>query len=291
MAQRTSEKTKLVTRLQNKFRLVVMNVNTFEEKFSLVLSPLNVFTWGGLIVIVLVLLVSMMLAFTPLREYIPGYADVNTRRNATRAIMRSDSLNRVKDLNDRYLSNLFIILNGGVPDSVGTTIEQDPEANYEMVQAGVSKEDSLLREEMEAQIRFSIPEGEEAGSPNDISNFTFFSPLRGPLTAQFNLQEKHFGVDVVAPRNEAVKATLDGTVVIATWTAETGHVIQIQHENNLISVYKHNSVLLKSAGDRVKAGEPIAIVGESGELSTGPHLHFELWFNGRPIDPANYMVF
>jgi len=291
MARKPSEKKKLVSRLQNKFRLVVMNVNTFEEKFSLVLSPLNVFTWGGLTLIITILLVSMVLAFTPLREFIPGYADVNTRRNATRALLRADSLMQTQQLKDKYIENLRLILEGEIPDSIGTTIDSEAAINFDTISSAVSKEDSMLREEMEAQIRYNIALNDETPNGDNITGFTFFSPMRGPITAHFNLQEKHYGVDVVAPRNEAVKATLDGTVILSNWTSETGHVIQIQHDNNLVSIYKHNSVLLKQVGDRVKAGEPIAIVGASGELTTGPHLHFELWFNGRAINPENYMSF
>ena len=125
----------------------------------------------------------------------------------------------------------------------------------------------------------------------DISNFFFFTPIKGMVTSSFDLKKGHFGTDITAPKNEVIKSVLDGTVIIASWTSETGHVIQVQHPNNLISVYKHNSVLLKEVGEQINAGEEIAIIGESGELSSGPHLHFELWFNGNPINPEEFIVF
>ncbi len=123
------------------------------------------------------------------------------------------------------------------------------------------------------------------------TNFTFFNPLKGIITSEFDLSLNHYGIDIVSKENDAVKATLDGTVLFADWTVETGHVISIQHRDNYISVYKHNSVLLKKTGNFVKAGEPIAIVGESGELTTGAHLHFELWYNGTPVNPLEYIAF
>lgn len=132
----------------------------------------------------------------------------------------------------------------------------------------------------------------KAGStPGNISNFIFLQPLKGAITNRFNIKKQHYGVDVVAPKNEAIKATLDGTVIFAEWTVETGYVIQLQHADNIVSIYKHNSVLHKKVGDHVKAGEVVAIVGNSGEFSTGPHLHFELWYNGIPINPEDYMMF
>ncbi|MEM9023193.1 MAG: M23 family metallopeptidase, partial [Bacteroidota bacterium] len=170
-------------------------------------------------------------------------------------------------------------------------LPRDPGVNYDTIQLRRSVEDSLLRDEIESLERFNLYETSGEGSSSDVNSFFFFTPLKGIVSAPFDARKGHHGVDVVAGENEAIKATLDGTVILATWTSETGHVIQVQHANNLVSIYKHNSVLLKKTNDKVKAGEAIAIIGESGENSTGPHLHFELWFNGQPIDPADYMVF
>ena len=149
----------------------------------------------------------------------------------------------------------------------------------------------MLRDEIESEEQYNLLATDEGDASKGIAAFFFFTPLKGLVTASFDPGKEHYGVDVAAAKNEAVKACLEGTVIIATWTSETGHVIQVQHGNNLVSVYKHNSVLLKKSGDRVNAGEAIAIIGESGELSSGPHLHFELWYEGKPVDPSEFMTF
>ena len=291
MAQQKPQKK--LARLRNKFRLVVMNVDSFEERFSLVLSPLNIFTWGGLVLLALIILVVVLIAFTPLREWIPGYLDENTREQATYAALQADSLAAELNANERYLYNLQLILEGKNPDSLAADAPEAPapEINYDTISGKVSPEDLKLREQMETALEYDLVFGEGTPSESSIRSFTFFSPIQGVVTSRFNLSEKHYGIDVTAPKDEPIKATLDGTVIMATWTYDTGHIIQIQHANNLVSVYKHNSVLLREVGDNIKAGDPVAIIGESGELTSGPHLHFELWFNGRPIDPENYIVF
>ena len=169
--------------------------------------------------------------------------------------------------------------------------KQDTTVRYEHIHIKPSAGDSLLRKQIESQDVYSLAFNPSKSQKNGVADFLFFMPLKGVVTNSFNAKEEHFGVDIAAPENEAIKAALDGTVTISTWTSETGYVIQIQHENNLISVYKHNSTLLKKSGQFVKAGDVIAIIGNSGELSTGPHLHFELWYNGNPIDPQEYMIF
>jgi murein DD-endopeptidase MepM/ murein hydrolase activator NlpD len=132
--------------------------------------------------------------------------------------------------------------------------------------------------------------GNRSGS-GSISNFFFFTPIQGIISNGYNPANRHFGIDIVSKMNEAVKSVLDGTVILSAWTLQTGNIIAVQHQSNIISVYKHNSVLLKKEGDNVKAGDPIAIVGESGEMQTGPHLHFELWYNGNPVNPREYISF
>lgn len=268
-----------------------MNDDSFEQRFSMILSPLNVFTWGGVILILLILLTTSIIAFSPLREFIPGYADVNTRRLASAAALRADSLTRELELKAKYLENIRNVMSGrNLVDSdsiIKTGITTDA-VNSLPVQP--SKEDSMLRAKIEKEDMYNLAFDEKTKTPG-ISNFFFFTPLKGMISSKFDLKKDHFGIDVTAPKNEVIKATLEGTVVLSTWTSETGHVIQIQHSNNLISLYKHNSVLLKEAGDYVKAGEEIAIIGESGELSTGPHLHFELWYSGNPINPEDFIIF
>jgi murein DD-endopeptidase MepM/ murein hydrolase activator NlpD len=279
-------------RLRARYRLIVRDDETYEEKLSLRLSRLNVFVITGSIAILLIILTTYIIAFTQLREYIPGYTDVNLSKNVYDLHMRADSLERVLAMNDRYLSNLRLVLAGEEPEDIHLEQYDTLLRQYSDVQITHSKADSLLRDEFENQVRlYSITGTEEIIPSQSLSGMLFFTPLKGMVTNEFNPIENHYGIDIVAPENEVVKATLDGIVLFSSWTIETGHVIVIQHQSNYISVYKHNAVLLKKEGAYVRAGEPIAIVGESGEYSTGPHLHFELWHNGNPVNPRDYMIF
>ena len=284
-------KKKLYKRLKNKYRLVILNDSTFEEKVSLRLSPLNLFTIIGSFALFLVLSVALIIVFTPIREYIPGYTDVDLRSDVISMAFKSDSIERQLEYKQRYLDNLGLILSGKTIPTVETA-NVDSTKDYDKITFKKTTEDSLLRAYVESEDQFNISNAVDASNDKfGIRNFTFFTPLSGTVTSEFELDKEHFGIDIVAPENEAIKSCLDGTVIFAEWTVETGFVIQIQHANNLLSVYKHNAVLLKKSGDYVNAGEAIAIIGNSGELTTGPHLHFELWFNGNPIDPSVYMAF
>ena len=154
-----------------------------------------------------------------------------------------------------------------------------------------SREESLLREEVEEQQKFSLSLFDLSEKPKNLSDLYFYAPVKGMITSRFDAGIKHYGIDLVPTDNLWVNAALDGTVLFADYTAETGYVIQILHSNELVSIYKHNQELLKKAGDIVRAGEVIAIAGNSGEMTTGPHLHFELWYKGKPINPEDYIIF
>lgn len=280
-----------VKRLKNRYRMVIMNEDTFEEKASFNLRPLNVFVAGGLGIILLITLTTFIIAFTPLREYIPGYADVQSRRQVVRLVQQADSLERSLNARDLYLANLRMIINGKLPED--SIIEQPENAErYDTIkELARSVQDSLLRLDIESQDPFSLSASDDASLGNSIRSFLFFSPVKGTVTNRFDAIKKHYGIDITAAVNEPIKATLDGTVILSNFTAETGWVIGIQHSNNLFSFYKHNSALLKKSGQFVKAGDAIAVIGNSGEMSSGPHLHFELWFNGSALDPAKYIAF
>lgn len=267
-----------------------MNDETFEEKVSLTLSPLNVFVFAGTIIISLITFTIYLIAFTPLREYIPGYADVNMQRRVINLLYQTDSLSRKLELRDRYMANLRAVIDNSVQTD---SLHQKPpvDTRYDTIQIpGAGPVDSALRAQIESQDRFTLTSGGSV-SVSSISNFFFFTPVKGTITNTFNPKSKHFGIDIVASANEVIKCTLDGTVILSDWTSETGYVITVQHSNNLLSVYKHNSALMKRTGDYVKAGDVIAIIGNSGELTSGPHLHFELWYNGSPVNPVDYMSF
>jgi murein DD-endopeptidase MepM/ murein hydrolase activator NlpD len=279
-------------RMRARYRLVIRDDETYEEKLSFRLSRLNVFVFAGSIAILLIILTTYIIAFTSLREYIPGYTDVNLSKNVYELHTRADSLEFVLGVNERYLSNLRLVLLGEEPEDINYERNDTLVRQYTEVQITHSKADSLLREEFENQVRtYSITGTTEIIPTQRATGLLFFSPLKGIVTNEFNPLENHYGIDIVAPENEVVKATLDGIVLISSWTIETGHVIVLQHQQNYVSVYKHNAVLFKKEGAYVRAGEPIAIVGESGEHSTGPHLHFELWHNGNALNPRDYMIF
>lgn len=274
-----------IEKLRNKYRLVILNDDTFEEKISLKLSRLNVFLVATLSILLLIGLTTLLIAFTPLREYIPGYASTELRRQAIELAYTTDSLESRIEIQQQYLDNIQRILRGD-------TLETTPLADTNVTVAAtpldqaITPADSALRALADEEDRFNLPSGSD-----DISTFTFFAPVKGLVSGIYDPQVDHQAVDVVAPKNTPVKACLNGVVLFAGWTVETGHVIIVQHTENLISVYKHNSALLKRQGDAVRSGEALAIIGNSGEQSTGPHLHFELWHNGIPVNPQNYISF
>lgn len=288
------KKDKWYYRLRDKYRLVIMNDITFEERLSLRLTRLNVFIVLGTTTILLIVLTTLLIALTPLREYIPGYTDLELYQKVYELQNKADSLERSFAQKDLYFQNLRNIIEGKpIQNEIVIDTSGNSTINYDSITLTRSEEDSILRQEYENQNRYSIYFNDVNTSTevSNMGNLAFFSPVSGIVTTHFSLAENHFGIDIVAKENETIKATLDGTVILSDWTVETGYVIAIQHQRNYVSFYKHNSALLKKVGSFVKAGDPIAIIGESGELTTGPHLHFELWYNGSAINPLDYMTF
>ena len=288
MAEEKKEKKKLIKRLKNKYRLVLLNDRNFQEVGYLRLSRLNVILVTGILFISFIAAVWSLIAYTPIRELVPGYPNAEMRNNIIQSRIRLDSLEFELNYRDNYFANLKSIISGDRPEDFLSSPR--PEKTLPRTLNTSLLADSIL------------PRAGDYGQ--NITSFTnnapvsvqldkihFFSPVRGIVTNSFNPKANHFGTDVVAGPNEVVKATLDGTIIIASWTLETGYILQIQHNNNLISVYKHNAELLKKVGSQVKAGDAIAIIGNSGELTTGPHLHFEIWQNGVPLNPENLIVF
>ncbi|UII81575.1 M23 family metallopeptidase [Flagellimonas sp. CMM7] len=288
MAKDKKKRKEIKRKLLHKYRLVILNENTFEEKISFKLSRLNVFVTGTLFIIVLIGLTTLIIAFSPLREYIPGYSSTRLKRQATELTYKTDSLVTVLNYTNRYLDNVRLVLRGDIEnnevnrDSLFEKYKLDPST----VDLTPIREDLLLREEVDLEDKYNLFERnvENVGS-------LLFSPVSGTLSQPFDAEAKHYAVDVVAPKETPVKSIADGTVLFSEWTAETGYVIIIEHRDNLTSVYKHNGSLSKSQGDLVRAGEVIASIGNTGELTTGPHLHFEIWNNGKPVNPLNYIDF
>ena len=288
MAKGVKKRKEIKRKLLHKYRLVILNESTFEEKISFKLSRFNVFVTGSLCIIGLIGLTTLLIAFTPLREYIPGYSSTRLKKQATELTYETDSLVRVLNNSNRYLDNIRMVLKGDIEnneinrDSLLEQFKLDPSS----IDLTPIKQDSLLRAEVALEDKYNL--FERTTSKTEI---VLFPPVNGTVTQLYDAKRKHYAVDVVAPRETPVKATADGMVIFAEWTADTGHVIILEHKDGQLSVYKHNGSLNKVQGDIVRSGEVIASVGNTGELTTGPHLHFELWDKGSPLNPQDYMDF
>lgn len=287
MAKKQKEK-RIAKKLLHKYRLVVLNEDTFEERFAIKLTRLNVFVIASISTILLIAGTIFLIAFTSLKEFIPGYSSTALKKKATELNYKTDSLQQVINLNEQYYASIKRVLTGDV-----ATVEFNRDsiidaASIDARQLNLSptKEDSLLRDIVDKEDKYNVFD-----SASSSTNFVLFPPVNGTISEAYNIKEKHYAVDVVVAEDTPVKATADGTVIFSEWTAQTGHVIIIEHSNDLISVYKHNASLTKQQGDLVKAGEVIALAGNSGELTTGPHLHFELWNRGYPVNPTNFIDF
>lgn len=289
MAKIKTKKRAIFRGLKNKYRLSIFKDHTYEEVFTFRLTKLNLLAFVGFSSILLIVLTAALIAFTPIRVYIPGYPDSQLRRQIILNALMVDSLQHQIQIRDQYYENLIDIIAGREPRSYEA--RTDTTIKTEDIRFTKSEQDSILRAQIEGEEQFNLLLVDDRSNINYFRAVHFFPPVKGLIINHFSPETNHFGVDLVAEPNQPVMAVLDGTVTVATWTMETGYIIQIQHANNFLSFYKHNAELLKSAGDVVKAGETIAIVGNSGELSTGPHLHFELWRNGAPLNPENFIVF
>lgn len=287
MTERKKEK-KFTKKLLHKYRLVILNEDTFEERFAIKLTRLNVFVIVALSSILLVLCTIFLIAFTSLREFIPGYSSTALKQKATELNYKTDSLQLVMDMNQQYYESIKKVLTGDVKmvefnkDSIIEAANKD----IQSINLIPTKEDSLLRNLVNKEDKYNIFD-----SALSASNLSLFPPVNGSISESYNVKEKHYAIDIVVPKDTPVKATADGTIIFAEWTADTGYVVIIEHSNDLISVYKHNASLTKQQGDLVKSGEVIAMAGNTGELTTGPHLHFELWSRGYPVNPANFIDF
>lgn len=270
-----------------KYKLTVFNENTLEEVVGIHVSKLNGLSVLLSVLTVLFLIAAVIIAYTPLRNYLPGYMNSEVRTQIVENALRVDSLQKLLDRQNLYVMNIQDIFSGKV--SVDTVHSIDSLTNM--------REDSLMeRTEREAEFRRQYEETEKYNltsitSQPDVDGLIFYRPTRGMISGRFDENKKHFGTDIAADPKESILATLDGTVVFSNYTAETGYVIGIQHNQDFVSFYKHCGSLLKSVGDKVQGGEAIALVGNTGTLTTGPHLHFELWHKGRAVNPEKYIVF
>lgn len=281
-------KKKLFKKLSDRYRLIIYNDTTFQSVWSMKLTRLKVFTVTSLLSAIIVILVILLIATTGLREYIPGYPKAEYRQMLVLTALKVDSLENELYKRDQFFKGIQAIVSGEVPedDLIIDTTSFAGQVEFETFNHDSVFQDKLLAEQINL-----TPGSNSYNRRLNLSQIHFFVPAKGVITNKFKSTPDHFGVDLVSEPNARISAIMDGTVIFSGWTIETGYVIYIQHSAELVSAYKHNSELLKSMGDRVKAGEAIAIIGNTGELSTGPHLHFELWHDGTAIDPEQYIDF
>jgi murein DD-endopeptidase MepM/ murein hydrolase activator NlpD len=275
---------------RDKYRFSIYNDTTFEEVWRIRLTQYNAFLLISFLVLFIVGATSSIIAFTNVREFIPGYPDVMMRRNILMSAIRLDSLDHELALRDKYFANLNAIISGKpITDNV---VMQDTTKKYSGIKFTNPPEDTALRNMVEKEEKYNLSLGPRAIETTSLASLHFFPPVKGIISGKYDLRTKHYGTDIVTKPRSPVLAALDGTVIFTGWTMETGYVIEIQHNNNLVTVYKHNETLLKEAGDLVKAGEPISVVGNTGELYTsGPHLHLEIWYKGSSLDPEKHIFF
>lgn len=275
-------------RIRFKYKLSFFNESTLEEVWSFRLSQLSVFIYICLFAFILVTLTSVIIILTPIRNYLPGYLDVEVRKEILQNSLRADSLEQQIAIQSRYLENLSAVLSGNITiDSIQQINDSVSHihSNYDIPR---SERESAYIRRFEEEEKYNLT----ALNPNPPQTELFFyRPLNGIISSGFDPEKEHLGIDLTSALKENVIATLDGTVIYTGFDPKYGNVISLQHKNDFISIYKHNDILLKEVGDRVIAGEAIAIVGNTGELSTGPHLHFELWHKGDPVNPEEYIAF
>lgn len=282
--------------VRNQHRFVIMDTETYKEKFSFQLTGINLFVTIGVSIIVLVLLTTVIIAFTPLREFIPGYTNAKMTEQTYQNVHLIDSLEMQLTQQEQMLADIKAIMLGQNPDDLRRTMTTSDSSISSAAVYAHSKADSLLRAEVESADRYALQEKvdpvvERQRATSPVSMQLFFTPMKGKVISPYDTKLKHYGVDIAGAANEAVKSIMGGTVLLADFTVETGYVIVIQHADGYVSLYKHNSALLKHVGDIVRAGEPVAYLGNSGVLTSGPHLHFELWYQGKPVNPLHYISF
>lgn len=286
-----AEKKPKIAKKRKLYRLVVLRDDSFEELGSLRLTKSNLVVLVSTLTVVLVLITSLLFIFTPIKYYLTGSSD-DPRDELLALTFRADSIEQQMNMHNVQMSNLQSILSG----EVDTTKKKLPELQKVNPQSvDLTKVDSMelmMRAEVARATQFDLKHNAKNDyGDRDLHEIAFFPPIKGTVTSDYEADEMHFGVDIVAPHGEPVKSVLDGTVVYSGWSVDNGYVIGVQHANNLVSFYKHNSKLLKKVGNFVRAGEVVSIIGNSGEMSSGPHLHFELWYNGSAVNPADFIQF
>jgi len=285
MVKKKAKKNKLVEKLTNHYRLLIINEDSYEEKFNVRLNRLNVYLWVSITALLLIIGTSILIAFTPLRTYIPGYTVPGLKKNVVRLKIKTDSLEQQLKINNYYLGLLQKVFKNEISTEEFENKYKQRIINPDTLKLSPGKVDSLLRKEVEEREKFSTAQIKK------IEGLNLINPVKGKITNKFDSGKKHFAVDIALKNNTPVKAVTDGRVIFSDWTKNGGNTIIIKSANNVISIYKHNTKLLRKEGDFVRQGEVIALSGNTGEKTSGPHLHFELWLNGQPVNPEDYFSF
>ena len=282
MANTDNQNNSFFNKLKDTYRLVVLDDETLQEVRSFKLSLLNLYLFFSSIIVLTAVLILCLFFFTPVKRLVPGYGDINDHPKFQELNKQYHNLEKELDTQEEYINGFKNMLSDG---DKGPELEKLISAQPKG-QEGHSHENAIEKNITKVSAR-------KQNDPADLNleHFHFIIPLKGSISAGYEAENKHFGIDILAPKNSAIKSITDGVVINSDWNLETGNTISIQHKNNLITVFKHNSVLLKKEGDFVKSGEAIAIIGNSGTLSDGPHMHFELWFNGKPLNPQEFFNF
>ena len=277
----------LIDKLSERFHILLVNEKTLEKRKLFSSSSINLAA-SSLFAFLLLLSTSFMLIYiTPLKEYFRGYTSIELRDNAVENSMKLDSLESLYISQSKYIKSLKDILSGNISfEDLDQNTENTESNSLELEIVKTNLDDSLLR---------ALVDEEDKYNAFDLQGERFttvlFPPVKGGLSSGFDYESKHYGVDIAMPENSPVHSISEGIVVFAEWTSETGFVIILEHLNGLTSIYKHNSSIIKTQGDRIETGEIIAFTGNTGSLTTGPHLHFELWYRGEPVDPESYIEF
>jgi len=288
MAKEEKKRRQFLQKLLNPYLVMIIDEETFEEQTQIRFSRLKMIFVGLLMIGVLGTLIFSTIAFTPLKEYIPGYDSSELRKKAVQNLFLADSLITLYNQNIQYLNSVRKVLSEDISfEESQLSVEQLE--NQNLAAPSFTEpilEDSLLRAFVSQQDKYNPLISDKV----EINSY-LFPPALGPISQPFDLKESHFAVDIVVKESTPIKAIADGTVIFSEWTAETGYVIILEHSLGILSVYKHNASLTKKQGDSVLSGEVIATAGNTGELSTGFHLHFELWMDGYPMNPENFFNF
>ena len=274
---------------RSNFRFAIIDDKSHEQLFTLRFTRTSAFVALVTVMVILCTIIYSTIAYTPIRTFIPGYPDAHSKRAAIQNTIKVDSLEKVIFRWEMYSENLKRVLAGeDVLKIDSILINSQKAAVAETDLAGLMKKDSMLRQGVMEEEQFGISARKQRNLP--IEGVLFFTPLKGVVSQGYD-PAIHPYIDITAPSGSVVKAALDGTVIFSGWSADAGHTIQIQHAGDIVTIYKHNEKLLKKTGDKVSAGTPIALVGNTGEMTTGPHLHFELWHKGETVDPTKYISF